>query len=127
MAKKQRVIKDGYPIPSYPYTDDPTCCPNCGTEDVWLSNQTTSGQHIGCCRQCAANYIVNPPRYTVIAADRPPDGRMADSNSWTGPMTRQFFRDLAAAEAFYQHEVDLLDTGCVHLWGGEVKIKEVYE
>ena len=127
MSKKKIAFAEGYPLASYPYTDDPKCCPNCGTEDVWLSNQTTSGQHIGCCRKCAANYIVNPPRYTVIMADRPPDGRMADSTWETGPMTRQFFRDLAAADAFYQQELALLDVGCVQLWDGEEKIKEVYE
>lgn len=125
--KKQRVIKEGYPLPSYPYTDDPKCCPNCGTEDVWLSKPLTSGQHIGCCHKCAANYIVNPPRWTVIVADNPPDGRMADSSWFTGPMTRQFFRDQTAAEAFYQQELDLLDTGCVQLWDREERIKQVYE
>lgn len=124
MSKKQRVIKEGYPLPSYPYTDDPEHCPNCGSDKIGLPITTTSGQHVGVCQNCAANYIVNPPRYTVIASYHYLHGRMDDSAL---PMTRQFFRDLTAAEEFYQQEVDLLDTGTVQLWDRNEKIKEIYE
>lgn len=63
-------------------------------------------------------------RYTVIASDHPSAGRMADSNEFTGPMTRQFFDDLAAAEKFYQQQVDWLDVGCVQFWDEEQKIRQ---
>lgn len=130
MSKKNVIFQPGYPLDSFlssGTTDDETRCPRCGSDKIGLVDVTfMSGQQIGVCKNCAANYIVNPPRYTVIAADRPPDGRMADSTWKTGPMTRQFFRDLAAAETFYQQEVDLLDTGAVQLWDGEQKIRQEY-
>ena len=121
MPKKKITFAEGYPLASYltdGTTDDDKLCPRCGSDKFdFVDCQITSGQRIGVCRNCGANYIVNPPRYTVIAADRPPDGRMADFNEFTGPMTRQFFSDLAAAETFYQQEVSLLDVGCVQALG----------
>ena len=54
-------IEPGYPLPSFPQTTDPAHCPGCGSLKIDLVDAVfTSGQRIGVCKNCAANYIVEP-------------------------------------------------------------------
>lgn len=63
MAKKKIVFAAGYPLASFPFTTDKEHCPRCGASDISLvgNGKFTSGQAIGVCKVCGANYIVNPP------------------------------------------------------------------
>jgi len=61
-SRNARIVKAaGYPLASFPYTTDPEHCPNCGSEKMGLVDAVfTSGQRIGVCKNCGANYIVEP-------------------------------------------------------------------
>jgi formate dehydrogenase maturation protein FdhE len=61
VAKPKRIVRPGYPLPNYNgHTVDVKHCPNCGSTEVALLSGFTSGQRIGICNECAANYIVEP-------------------------------------------------------------------
>lgn len=63
MSKKRIVFAAGYPLASFPSTTDKERCPRCGATDVSLVGDGVfkSGQAVGVCKACGANYIVNPP------------------------------------------------------------------
>jgi hypothetical protein len=59
--KPRFTCQPGYPLPGYNgHTFDREHCPNCGNNDVDLIDGFTSGQAIGICELCGANYVVEP-------------------------------------------------------------------
>ncbi len=56
----------GYPLPGYNgHTTDPQHCPRCGRPEAVLLSGFTSGQRIGICENCGANYVVEPQKEEV--------------------------------------------------------------
>ena len=59
--RKPRFTRQpGYPLPDNGTTSDRAHCPNCGWDDIDVITGFTSGQALGICHTCGANYVVEP-------------------------------------------------------------------
>jgi predicted RNA-binding Zn-ribbon protein involved in translation (DUF1610 family) len=73
MPKPKRVVRPGYPLPDFKvtgHTVDAWHCPNCGSTAISLLDGFTSGQRIGICNECGANYIAEPVKLPILPIDK---------------------------------------------------------
>lgn len=128
MSKGKDKFMPGYPLDSFladGTTDDDQHCPRCGSGKIGLVDvEIASGQQIGVCKNCTANFIVNPPPWSVTSSMWPLE--TPDEESPRFPKQRIYCHTLANAEAIYQLLLAWRGIKAVQLWEGTQKLKEVY-
>ena len=62
--RKRRTNQPGYPLLDNGTTTDREHCPNCGWDDLDILSGFASGQALGICHTCGANYVIEPPPTT---------------------------------------------------------------
>ena len=60
LRKPRFTYQPGYPLPDTGTTTDREHCPSCGRDDIDVITGFTSGQALGICHTCGANYVVEP-------------------------------------------------------------------